>query len=241
MSRKPKYSEEQVREIINQYVNSEFYNGGLIKYQSIFRFTEELKNEGIIQSTMSLDFWRKSDRLGGIEIDKANKILSRTVVPSKKDDSVANLLDIDLGDFLNKNYKEKDILAKMFLKFQSELQSLLKDKTSLEAQLEKHKQELDIQINNVQQLNKSKEHLQNALLQVFELSGYVQNGLINLQKINNKKTMNPFLKESLINMFDSPSAYLNIQELEEPTDNIIEFNKEKKKAEKSSLDDYDFI
>ena len=48
MARPQKYSVEEVREIISQYVNSEFYNGGLIKYQSIFEFTQELQSKDII-------------------------------------------------------------------------------------------------------------------------------------------------------------------------------------------------
>ena len=241
MARPQKYSVEEVREIISQYVNSEFYNGGLIKYQSVFDFTQELQNKGIIQSTMSVDFWRKSDRMGRIEIERTNKILSKTVVPPKTDDAVSYLTNVDIDDFLVKNYKDKDILAKMFLKLQDELRSLLKEKSSLEARLENVQEKLDIQMDNVQHLKKTKERLQDSLLQIFEYSGYSENGLINLQKINNKKKMNPFLKEALLNMLDSPSAYLNVQEFEEPVDNVVEFNNQKKKTEESASDDYDFI
>ena len=241
MARPQKYSVEEVREIINQYVNSEFYNGGLIKYQEIFDFTQELQSKGIIQSTMSVDFWRKSDRMGRIEINRANKILGKTVVPPKKDDLVSYLVNIDIGDFLIKNYKDKEILTKMFLKLQDELRSLSKEKSSLEVQLENVREELNLQMDNIQHLKKTKEHLQDSLLQIFEQSGFAQNGLINLQKINNHKKMNPFLKDALLNMFDSPSAYLNVQEIEEPIDNVIEFNNQKKKPEKSALDDFDFI
>lgn len=241
MARPQKLSKEKVREIINLYVNSEFYTVGLINPKSIFEFAKELQSKGVIQSAMSLDFWRKSDRVGRKEIKSANTILSKTVVPNKKDDSISYLIDIELGDFLTKNYKEKETLAKMFLKLQDELRSLSNEKLSIKVQLHKVQEDLNLQTDNVQRLQKMNEHLQNSLLQIFEQSGFAQNGLINLQKINNKKTMNPFLKESLLNIFNSPSGYLNVQVSEEPVVNVVEFNNQKEKNAKSALDDFEFI
>ncbi|MBY0091426.1 hypothetical protein H7S74_13260 [Priestia aryabhattai] len=128
--RKNKLGTKEVREIITLF-RKEKEPVGLIKPTDVYQFTIELYQENKISDLPSDAFWRKQDRLGRKEINKANQVVSKAVyISTGKKIKVPNITDL-----VNKKYKKKTELMDHLLDMEKDFTKTLEREEALKIQL----------------------------------------------------------------------------------------------------------
>lgn len=128
--RKPKLTEEEVKEILILY-RKEKNPIGLIKPVDIHLFVEELYKEGKISNVPSYAFWGKKDRLGGQLLAIANKVSSKAVYTY----AGRRVLVPNVTDLINKKYYKKEELLDHLLDMEDNFNKTLKREEALQIQL----------------------------------------------------------------------------------------------------------
>ena len=152
--RKPKLTLEEVQKVIELY-RENIKPMGIIAYQDIFKYANQLYKEGIISADTSDNYWRKEGRQGRLAVDKANEINSEVVEVSKgKEINIPNMADL-----VEKKYKNKDDLLKHLLQVEKMFhQALEREKkqeneiTKLQDSLQSAKEQLKAEKENNEKL-----------------------------------------------------------------------------------------
>lgn len=114
---------------------------GLIKPMEMFKFTEELYNQGRIPSLPSYEFWKKKDRLGRQLIEQRNRIDTVKLTNSEgKEITIPNVTDL-----VEKKHKNKEELLEALVP----LENHLRNSINREINLKEKVASLEVEISNI--------------------------------------------------------------------------------------------
>lgn len=212
---------------------------GLISYNSIYKFAEELYETKQIEYRLKEHFWKKGH--GRDLIDKANKVIQ--VVATNKEQSDKNKIvdTVDAVDklFTGKAVDKRKLIASLkrnednLLRFQNENEKLQK-------RLEKTKAE----IQELKEKNKTKsetiKELESLFFSWLEASDDGNNSLVNLISTGQSRTsvVDEFFKSAFSDPKTGFSKFEEFRNSTTKTDNIVSFSEKKK--DKTVLDDFSF-
>jgi hypothetical protein len=186
-------SEDQVKGIIGLFKN-EIKTAGLIKPMEIFKFTEELFNQGRIPSLPSYEFWKKKDRLGRKLIDQRNRIDTVKLTNSEgKEITIPNVTDL-----VEKKHKNKEELIEALIPLENHLRNSINREKNLKEKVEKLETEIsDIKLSK-KELLCEKEELQNLVF-----------GLYRMIMKEYKSETKDFALSALRGVFENPLEFLS--------------------------------
>ncbi|MDX5785421.1 hypothetical protein SIM32_13225 [Bacillus cereus group sp. WSBC 10925] len=192
VGRKPKFSVEEVRKVILMF-RENVQPMGRIGYTDIYRYANELFEKGIILNSTSIAFWRKENRMGRIEVDKANEVFSEAVTVSKgKEVKVPNVVDL-----VDKRYKDKDDLLKHLLFMEKQFRESLD-----------REKELQKDLSNLQESHdKVKDDLKKANISIEKLQGVVYRLYRTLMRHSNEE-VDKNVDYAMKTAFKEPMAFL---------------------------------
>jgi len=231
------YNEEAITNIVKQ-CKKDLAIIGVLKYSTVYDYTLELIEEGIIPFKISSDYWRKDKRQGKIIIDKINSIIEDTV----QIDDTETLKTVSTLDAVNKLFtgKERDkrelinkltlneVKAKQYIKKNKQLNEKIK---RLEDKLRETTEQRELQ-------RKKADELQITLYKILEYSKKKGFPVENI--FNTGKSRTAPVDHILSSVFsDNPTAaydfdnYLKDKDTERSKVVVLE-----PKTKKSGIDDY---
>jgi hypothetical protein len=203
-------SKDQVNGIIGMF-KAERKTSGLIKPMEMFKFTEELYNQGRIPSLPSYEFWKKKDRLGRQLIEQRNRIDTVKLTNSEgKEITIPNVTDL-----VEKKHKSKEELLEALVP----LENHLRNSINREINLKEKVASLEVEISNIKlskkELLSEKEELQNLVFELYRM-------IMKEYKSETKE----FALSALQNVFKNPLEILMHTQEKSDNDSNQMFNEE---------------
>lgn len=234
-----KLSDEQVHYIVQRYIAKE-RRQGLIKYKDVFEFQNRLFENGEIPNKTEEDFWRKAGRPGRLKIDEANRFVKDTVLTSKKERTI-----LDLIDKIRKLKNDPKAITALLKSLEDDVHSLIEKEKQLREKLDKTNQLLFEEKVKNKSLEEHNQKLQNLIYQLFDYCAHKENDIVNLMTTG--KSRDPRVNEALKNAFSDPKSYFETMK-EKNTDKrklsvVVTQEAEKAKEEVAATmsDDYDWL
>ncbi|WP_053218853.1 hypothetical protein [Virgibacillus senegalensis] len=231
--KKKLYPKDLIDNIIYEYAESNKVIGK-IKYREVYQYAKKLYEEGKIKEKFSDDFWRKSGRQGRNAIDKANEVISKSVVASS-----GKKVDImPVEDVVYKNYKDIEKLVKLLKPMELQLYDAIERENNLGEKIKKLELSIEEEKEKRRKAEEMVDNLQTLIFQMFEYSSSDEVPLTNL--IRTGKTRHQLVENALNQAFNQPQSFFEMFEQHQESsksDKVIDFNKENNK--KSLADDYD--
>lgn len=197
--RKPKiYSQEIIDNIIFQYLQ-QYKNNGLLKYLDIYRFTEELYENGESPHHFSEDFWRKKGRQGRESIDKANEVLEHTIsLSTQEDEKVVDSIDAVNKFFQGKESNKEKLIGAIIIN-ENKLKKYIENNRKIKTNLANQEKKITLLEQEKQLLKQRLAEYEELFFQWLDASSNVDIPLINL--ITTGKSRNKIVQHLFDTMF----------------------------------------
>lgn len=237
--RRRNLSDEQVRYIVERYINEEKAQG-TIKYKDVFAFQNRLFENGEIPNKAEEDFWRKYGRQGRLIIDEANRIVEKTATTSNKERKLYEFIDL-----IRKFIHDPKALNACLKLLEENVHSLVEEENQLIERLDKMNQLLFEEKKRNKSLEEHNQKLQNLIYQIFDYSAHKENEIVNL--MNTGTSRNRLVDEALKNAFSDPKSFFKTMEEKNMSRRKLsvvvtqEVKKAKEEAAATMSDDYDWL
>lgn len=222
--RKPKiHPQETIEYIIFQYLQR-YKNNGLIKYLDIYRFSEELYENGESTYNFSEDFWRKKGRQGREAIDKANEVLEHTVsLSTQEDEKVVDSIDAVNKFFQGKEINKEKLIGAIHIN-ENKLKKYIERNKKITADLANQDKNITLLEQENQQLKQRLAEYEELFFQWLDASSHEDIPLVNI--ITTGKSRNKIVQQLFDTMFND-NAVKGYEKFED-------FRKNKKKDQNNN-------